>query len=244
MCAIVPVAFGMRIVSIARFAGLTFSPFTGGLLAFCWILLIINAYNFMDGMDGMAGSFAAVVGLFVSVLIGKGISDIIPVSLIFLVGVCIGFLIFNLTPAKTFMGDCGSQFLGYTLAVIPLYLHTHDPVCYPFGAFVILLMPFLYDVLYTLARRVLRRENIFKAHRTHLYQRLLIAGWSHPAVLRVVFITYILCGILALGFANTKILRLRILFTSLALVVMFLYTVFVWSGEKIRARAGAETTKS
>ncbi|HQH13329.1 MAG TPA: hypothetical protein PLS31_12965, partial [Candidatus Sumerlaeota bacterium] len=147
-------------------------------------------------------------------------------------GALIGFLIFNLTPARTFMGDCGSQFLGYVIAVVPLFLHNDNPVKFPFGASAILLLPFIYDVLFTLIWRLLRGENIMQAHRSHLYQRLLIAGWTHPAVLRLVFITYVLCGFFAFAFARSQQFSQRLLLSLAALAIMILYTFFVVRQEK------------
>jgi UDP-N-acetylmuramyl pentapeptide phosphotransferase/UDP-N-acetylglucosamine-1-phosphate transferase len=226
LCALVPIMFGLRIHSLARFTGMTPSPLLGYGMALCWILLVINAFNFMDGMNGLAGTFAAVTLLFISALTGIQGKPFM-VLCIFIAASCIGFLIYNLTPALTFMGDGGSQFLGYVLAVIPLYLHKSDPVLFPFGAFVILLFPFLYDVLFTLARRIIRDENLFEAHRTHLYQRLMIAGWSHPKALRLLFICFLICGFLSLGFTRTKTTILRGLFAFMALLAMMLYTLFV-----------------
>ena len=224
--ALFPVVFGYRIHSLARFAGLVLPPFPGQVAALCWILLMINAFNFMDGMNGMAAGFAATAALFMSLLLKTG-----SLNLALLAGVCIGFLIYNLTPAETFMGDCGSQLLGFVLAVIPLSLHSSNPVKYPFGSFVILLLPFLYDLLYTLVRRITRGENIFQAHRTHLYQRLLVCGWSHPKVLRLAFITFLLCGLLSVGFAGTSQTGLRILYALAALGIMVIYTGIVWRVE-------------
>lgn len=238
VCAMLPVAMGFRIHSLARFTGLVLPPLPGSLLAFCWILLMINAFNFMDGMNGKAATFAMVAALFLSRL-AAGSLAFVPPMLAFLAGSCIGFLVFNLTPARTFMGDSGSQFLGYFLGVLPLYLHSHDPERYPFGSFVILLFPFLYDALYTLIRRIRRGENLFEAHRSHLYQRLLIAGWTHSGVLRLVFVTYLICGISSLVFAVTHETKIRIVMCLLTILVMGAYTIFVWSEEKKNIRTGS-----
>jgi UDP-N-acetylmuramyl pentapeptide phosphotransferase/UDP-N-acetylglucosamine-1-phosphate transferase len=227
-----PVLLGMRIHSLVHFAGIVPSHILGSVLAFGWILLVINAYNFMDGMDGKAGSFAMVVSLFLVIIMKGQPGDPVTILLLLLAGASGGFLIYNLTPSVTFMGDCGSQFVGFILAVITLHLHTEDPVRFPFGTFVILLLPFLYDVLYTLGRRVLRGENILKAHRSHLYQRLLIAGYSHPTVLRLTFMTYLLCGLCALGFSRTRLTGERIAYGMVALLVMLVYSIFVRLVEK------------
>ncbi|MBN1902196.1 undecaprenyl/decaprenyl-phosphate alpha-N-acetylglucosaminyl 1-phosphate transferase [Candidatus Sumerlaeota bacterium] len=235
LCALVPIIFGLRIHSLALFAGLAFPPSVGYAAALCWILFMINAFNFMDGMNGLAGTFATVAFIFLSALTGmQGKS--FALLFMFLAASCIGFLVYNLTPAMTFMGDSGSQFLGYVLAVIPLYLHHDNRELFPFGTFVILFFPFIYDVLFTLGRRVLRNENLFEAHRTHLYQRLMIAGWSHPGVLRILFILFLICGFSSLGFARTKSTILRALLAFIALLAMSLYALFVLRREEIKNR--------
>lgn len=235
LCALVPIIFGLRIHSLARFTGLIPSPLWGYGMALCWILLIINAFNFMDGMNGLAGTFAAVAFLFISALTGIQGKPLM-ILCVFIAASCIGFLIYNLTPALTFMGDNGSQFLGFVLAVLPLYLHNNNPELYPFGAFVILLFPFLYDVIFTLIRRVTRKENLFCAHRMHLYQRLLIAGWSHRKTLRLLFISFLVCGFLSLGFAKTKTTLLRGFIGFTALFFMILYTLFVLIREEAKIK--------
>jgi UDP-N-acetylmuramyl pentapeptide phosphotransferase/UDP-N-acetylglucosamine-1-phosphate transferase len=232
ICAGLAVFSGLRINSIAGFSGLTLSPALGSIAAFCWILLMINAFNFMDGMNGKSGTFTAVAVFFIYLMLKGKNAGILPNALLLIMGASFSFLIFNVTPAKTFMGDSGSLFIGYLLAVIPLYLHSGDKIFYPFGSFVILLLPFLYDVIYTLIRRILKGENILKAHRTHLYQRLMIAGWGHDKILRLVFITYLLCGFLAIRFRDTFNISSRILICLLALFIMVIYTGFVIMKEK------------
>jgi len=92
-----------------------------------------------------------------------------------------GFLACNWQPAKIFMGDVGSAFCGFMLAVLPLAVPA-TAVPTAVAVAVAGLWPFIFDTGLTIIRRGLRRENIFQAHRSHLYQRLVIAGWSHRAV--------------------------------------------------------------
>ena len=95
-------------------------------------------------------------------------------------GASLGFLIHNWAPARIFMGDVGSTFLGFTFAVIPVIAAARDPKLAIAGA--LLVWPFVLDTLFTLIRRLSRKENVFAAHRSHLYQRLILTGVSHGVV--------------------------------------------------------------
>jgi len=149
-------------------------------LTFLWIVGLTNAYNFMDGIDGLAGGQALVAGI---AWLGLGIITEIPVvSLLgtLIAGSSLGFLIHNWPPARIFMGDVGSAFLGFTLAVIAVI----GGIKYPQLAYagVLIIWPFVFDTSFTILRRLRHKENIFAAHRSHLYQRLVIAGYSHRSV--------------------------------------------------------------
>jgi Fuc2NAc and GlcNAc transferase len=162
---------------------LTFGPL-GIFLTGLWIVWVINAYNFMDGIDGIAGlqavvAFAGWAGA--AWLMGSG-------SLAVFAGVAAaasaGFLIHNWQPAKIFMGDVGSAFLGFTIAVLPLLVASAIPMSAPdipilATAFI---WPFIFDTVITFFRRLFRGEKVWTAHRQHLYQRMVINGRSHENV--------------------------------------------------------------
>ncbi len=151
----------------------------GAPLTFLWVVGLINAYNFMDGIDGIAGGQAVVAGvgwLTVGVLIGH---SLISVMGLLLAASSLGFLGHNWPPARIFMGDVGSAFLGYMFAVLPLMIH--DEPYLPVIGF-LLVWPFVFDASFTFIRRLFKKENVFSAHRSHLYQRLVIAGISHKGV--------------------------------------------------------------
>ena len=153
-------------------------------LTLLWIVGLTNAFNFMDGVDGIAGITAAVAGLAIAAAAGlAGGTAVAAVALAF-AAASLGFLTCNWQPARIFMGDVGSAFCGFLLAVLPMALPADRvPEIVPVAAAV--LWPFIFDTAYTLVRRLRNRENIFQAHRSHLYQRLTIAGWSHRAVSRL-----------------------------------------------------------
>ena len=135
------------------------------------ITALINFYNFMDGLDGLVASVSSVQLIFLAFYLQQ------PIFLL-LVGATIGFLYWNWSPAKIFMGDVGSTFLGATIAIAVLNTGSFSQTITALAV----TLPLTGDAIYTICCRILHRENIFAGHRTHLYQRLQQSGWSHGQV--------------------------------------------------------------
>lgn len=152
----------------------------GLVLVFFWILGLTNAYNFMDGIDGIAGGQAVVAGLGWTLFGWWGDQPLVSALGALLAACSLGFLGHNWPPARIFMGDVASGFLGYTFAVLAVVAALRDPRSILVGA--LLLWPFLFDTIFTFLRRLGRGENVFAAHRSHLYQRLVILHYSHRFV--------------------------------------------------------------
>lgn len=157
----------------------------GILLTFGWIVWLTNAYNFMDGIDGIAGTQAVVAGLgwfFAGKILGL---DEIGTYGGILAFSSAGFLIHNWQPAKIFMGDVGSAFLGFTFAVLPLLGKKNNDAeqtqYLPIIA-VLLVWFFVFDSVYTFFQRLLKGKKVWNAHREHIYQKLIINGYSHTFV--------------------------------------------------------------
>ncbi len=141
----------------------------GYLLGAFYLVWLLNLYNFMDGIDGLASIEAITVclgGVLLSVL-GLGVIAQ-TYGLILLIMAVAGFLIWNFPPAKIFMGDAGSGFLGIILGLFSLQAAWQSPSF--FWSWLILLGVFIVDATWTLARRFLRGEKIYEAHRSHAYQ--------------------------------------------------------------------------
>ena len=166
----------------------------GILLTLLWVIGLINAFNFMDGIDGIAGGVSVVAGFawaLIAALTSSSTSDFVRLLGLLMAASSLGFLGLNWSPAKIFMGDVGSTFLGFTFAVVPLLLNADDPKLPVAGA--ILVWPFLFDTALTIIRRLRRGENILTAHRSHLYQQLVSAGQSHARV-SVLYIAFAVLG--------------------------------------------------
>jgi UDP-N-acetylmuramyl pentapeptide phosphotransferase/UDP-N-acetylglucosamine-1-phosphate transferase len=161
----------------------------GIVITFVWIVGLTNAYNFMDGIDGIAGSQAVAAGLGWAILGWLGDQHLVGVLGLLLASTCLGFLGHNWPPARIFMGDVGSAFLGYSLAFLPVVAAQDAPRYMVAG--VLLVWPFIFDTVFTFIRRLMKGENVLSAHRSHLYQRLILSGYSH----RYVTLLYILLAL-------------------------------------------------
>ncbi len=169
-------------------------PWVAYLFSFLLILWSINLFNFMDGMDGFAGGMA-VIGFSAFALLGllKDGSVFALLALI-IVGANGAFLLFNFPPAKIFMGDSGSSSLGFLMATMIIWADSKD--IFPLWIGVLIFAPFIVDASLTLLRRAISGEKIWIAHRSHLYQRLVLSGWSHRRTVLLEYAIMLLCALL------------------------------------------------
>ncbi|MBS0545772.1 MAG: glycosyltransferase family 4 protein [Proteobacteria bacterium] len=140
----------------------------GVALVAVYLVWLLNLYNFMDGIDGLASVEAICVcvgGALLYVLLGQPDLALLPLMLAAAVA---GFLYWNFPPARIFMGDAGSGFLGIVLGVMSIQAGWVDPAL--FWSWVILLGVFVVDATFTLVRRLLRGDKVYEAHRSHAYQ--------------------------------------------------------------------------
>lgn len=201
-----------------------------------WIAAIINAVNLVDGLDGLAAGvvfFAALTNLVVAYIVG---SDLVAVWMAVLLGAVFGFLFFNFNPARIFMGDSGSYFLGYVLAITSL----SGP--YQKASFTVsLLAPLvalgvpIFDMLFAMLRRILERRSIFSPDRGHIHHRLLDMGITHR---RAVLIIYGVCvlltgGAIAIALGRSWEVGIAIL---TVIAVMFGLVRFVGAFDALNAR--------
>ena len=204
----------------------------GIVMTVVWIAGLTNAYNFMDGIDGIAGLQAVIAGAAWAVLAFRESLPLIAWSGLLLAASSLGFLIHNWPPAKIFMGDVSSAFLGYLFAVLTVIASHRDPRLAACG--VLFVWPFIFDTLFTVIRRALRRERLHEAHRTHLYQRLNQTGLGHAAVT-------ILYGVLALiGAGSLFALVPSLIAASVAAVAL---VAFVLHRERHVAERGADVDR-
>ena len=197
-------------------------------LAFVYVSLITNIYNFMDGIDGLAALQAivasaalAVAGAVVDNPLVTGVGGLLAAA-------SAGFLVYNIPPARLFMGDIGSTFLGFSLAGLTLLGSTgvgggRLPI--EFG--VVVLAPFLFDGVVTLARRALRGERWYAAHRSHYYQRLVQRWLSHARVTGLYTVLAIVAAAVGLAGLSAEP-SARAPLALLAYAPMLLVVLLVW----------------
>ena len=194
-----------------------------------WFLLVINAMNLIDGIDGAAAGIAIIVSLTL-LTVGIHYRNLVVVHLLLvIIGTSLAFLRVNYHPAKLFMGDTGSQFLGFNIAAISMMGVgtakgvTAMTMLIPIVA---LFIP-LFDTLMAIARRIRRSRSIFSGDRDHLHHKLLEFGFSQRTVAAIIYFITILFGLIAIGFslATDRFMNLLLMVLSLFLVFIFYYLI-------------------
>ncbi len=180
-------------------------------IALFGIIWMTNLYNFLDGIDGYAGSQALFAGLAAYFLFGNETALLVAVA-------TAGFLLFNWHKASIFMGDVGSAPLGFIFAVFMLY----DASTPDFLAWLMLLSLFWFDATLTLIRRAKRGEKLSQAHKKHAYQRLIQSGLSHDKVV-----------LLAMGLNAVIFIVLFLLPQSASLYLFFVLLVVLYTLTKL-----------
>jgi Fuc2NAc and GlcNAc transferase len=173
----------------------------GNALAAIAIVWLLNLYNFMDGIDGIAGVEAVTVCVGAAVLYHSGDIGGAWILPVLLAAAALGFLAWNLPPARIFMGDAGSGFLGVVLGILALQGARLAPAL--LWSWLILLGAFVVDATVTLLRRLHRREKVYEAHRSHAYQHAARRAGGHRPV--IIFVGLInLLWLLPLALAASR----------------------------------------
>ena len=157
-----------------------------------FVAWMINLYNFMDGVDGLAAGMG-MIGFGTFAVLGWLAGDAVYMTASLAVaGAAGGFLVFNFPPARAFMGDTGSSALGVLVAGFILWGSYLWIV--PIWISVLVFSPFIVDATATLVRRMIRKEPFWRAHRSHYYQRLVHLGWRHRDVMLAEYLLMITCS--------------------------------------------------
>ena len=212
------------------------NPFIGGeihlplfisiLLTVIWFVALMNAMNLIDGMDGLAAGITAIVCVSL-IFIALHLHNYVTVFLLAaLAGSCLGFLRFNYYPAKIFMGDAGSLFLGLILASVALLGSQHKA-----STAVVLMTPItvlaipVYDTLVAIVRRLFGRKSIFKADKKHLHHRLLSTGLNQNQIALFLYLVTLYLGVFAFLFVLIP--------DKYALILLFLIALGLFMGSRI-----------
>ena len=177
------------------FIGYAHLDWWGYPITLIWILALTNIVNFMDGLDGLAAGTAAIVAAFFGLIAISQGSTFAHIMGFILCAACTGFFLFNFPRATIFMGDVGSQFLGFFLAALTILAAGQDTAPLSILAIPLLFFHFIFDTVFTFLRRLIARENVTEAHKSHLYQLLNQIGYSHAQVSILHFLITITQGI-------------------------------------------------
>lgn len=189
-------------------------------LTVVWIVFITNAVNFIDGLDGLAAGVSAIMSVslvFISIRVGEYPIAILGIALM---GSCFGFLPFNFNPAKIFMGDTGSTFLGFMLATLSIQGVFKSYAVISFAVPLLILGLPLFDALFAMLRRILTGKSPMVADRGHLHHRLIDMGFSQK---QTVFILYAISGVLgitAVLLAESGVLRALLLVICVLILIL------------------------
>lgn len=198
VCAAVLYVQGIRIEFITNYFGegnMVFGDIAGLITTILWIVAITNAVNLIDGLDGLAAGIAAISALcigYVAYIHGQYTTTL---AMMVIAGAALGFLPYNFHPAKTFMGDSGSQLLGFSIAAFSILGAVKSTTM------VVVIIPALvlglpiFDTLMAIIRRTLRHQSIGTADKEHLHHRIMKAGYGQR---RAVMLMYCISGIMGI----------------------------------------------
>ncbi|MEJ5300647.1 MAG: MraY family glycosyltransferase [Thermodesulforhabdaceae bacterium] len=200
--AIISGGLGIEKVLIHPWGIMSLHPALSIMVTVLWFLVMINGFNFIDGLDGLAAGTAFICGLFLLIVAFQTEHYYMTIPIIMLAGATIGFLHYNFNPARIFMGDSGSYFLGYALAAIAVKVSRDETigganVIVPVA--VILSIPAI-DVLVAALRRALRKNHIFKPDCEHIHHCMIQKGFSHSKTVFWLYGANCLMGLLGISY--------------------------------------------
>ena len=227
--AIIKLIVQLIAVSIVVFNGFRFRQIFGWVLplpisialTFGWVLGVINAYNLIDGLDGLCGSFS------ISAIITLGILYTLTgneesVLCYILAASILGFVCFNWPPAKLFMGEAGSQFLGFMISVFPLFDSGND---FEYNKLLIMIVITAFPVFDTIAaiwRRIRDKRPIMSPDKSHLHHKLLNMGYSkYTALYLLCFLQFLLCGSVIISYFLGTGRGMALLLESTTFIILF-----------------------
>lgn len=221
----IPVYCGVRITSFPNM----FSPSSAYIqlntvmqyiVTIIWLLAILNAVNLIDGLDGLAVGVSAIMAFCAMIILIELCAPAVAIIAASLAGACIGFLPYNMNPAKLFMGDTGSMFIGYILAV------TSVMGLFKAYAIIAFAIPFLifglpiFDMAFVSIRRVLNGKSPMSADKTHLHHRLIDLGLNQKQAVSIMYAISAILGLTAVFIAGEGFMRAAVLVLIVFVIVI------------------------
>ena len=232
VCASVVYGMGIRIEFVTNLFGpgnMIFGDIACFMMTVLWIVAITNAMNIIDGLDGLAGGVSAISALcigYVAYIHGQYVPT---VAMMVIAGAALGFLPYNFNPAKTFMGDCGSQLLGFSLAAFSILGTVKG------ATIVVVIIPALvlglpiFDTAFAIVRRLIRHQPIGMADKEHLHHRIIKAGFGQRRAVMIMYCISAIMGVVAVLYSRGYVVETIGL---AAVVVMLLYVLLSDTGNR------------
>lgn len=202
-----------------------------------WIVAITNSVNLIDGLDGLACGVSTISSLTMLVIALAVADPEVALLMAALAGGCIGFLPYNLNPAKIFMGDTGSTFLGYILAVVSIQ------GLFKFYTIISFVVPFLmlglpiFDTCFAFFRRIAHGQSPMSPDRSHIHHRLIDMGFSQKQAVAVLYVISAILGLSAVVLATSGALKAMILLVALCAAAAVAAKLFLHSNTSKSAQA-------
>ena len=186
-------------------------------LSVIWIVAITNAVNLIDGLDGLAVGVATISSLTMLVIAMLVSENVVALMMAALAGGCIGFMPYNLNPAKIFMGDTGSTFLGFVLATVSIQglfkFYTIISFAVPF---LMLGLP-LFDTCFAILRRLAKGQSPMAPDRSHVHHRLIDMGFNQKQAVAILYVISAILGLSAVVLTTSGALKAMVLLCALCL---------------------------
>lgn len=192
-----------------------------------WIVAITNAVNLIDGLDGLACGVST-IGSATMLIIALLVSELdVALMMGALAGACIGFLPYNLNPAKIFMGDTGATFLGYIMATVSVQgmfkMYASISFVVPF---LVLGLP-IFDVCFAVIRRLSKGQSPMRPDRSHVHHRLIDMGFSQKQAVGVLYVISAILGLSAVVLTDSGALKAMVFLVSMGLAALIAWRIFL-----------------
>lgn len=225
ICAIIVYLFDIRVAFIGNLIGdgnLIFGDVVSFIVTVIWIVGISNSVNLIDGLDGLAAGISAIASLCIAFVAYNNGQYLVTYAMLAVAGGALGFLPFNFHPAKIFMGDSGSLFLGFCLATFSLIGPTKGATVVAVAIPALVLGLPIFDTLFAMLRRTIRGQSIVTADKEHLHHRIMRAGFGQRRSVMLMYCISGIMGVVAVEFSRSLLVDAIGL---LAVAIMLLYVL-------------------
>lgn len=226
IAAVMICAFGIRIrgITVQGLFSIDFGIY-GCLITILWIVGVTNAVNIIDGLDGLAAGISAIACGVIAVMAVINQNAVLAVLMLSLLGALTGFLFFNFNPARIFMGDCGSLFIGFLIATASVITATKSHALVGIALPILVLGIPIFDTFFSILRRFLQRRGVMSADRSHFHHRLLDLGFSQYQVAIIAYVITLVIAGMGFFLLATRSTASIIVFLACLLLLLLIFRI-------------------